>query len=1261
MVTGVTFSSLKSSINERTLVSEELNLRENLIASGLQEEQIAALFGVTKWKQFLFSDNDVERTLISKAIHEYGFSNNQKRIISTAKRTSPPDGSLDKIIIDIVEDRDLAKSLIDGDLSKILDRYKDLSKSQVGVLSNFVQHQFKLDKLSLAELAQNFPFRIIQPNFFGRFIAGGCEDPELAVRHLQLSLPFFIRMRSMIEGLCNNKQRFLVVDTANITQEDGDDCSQQKDKKDLPELNLELKQCRQLINSCINNAYDLSAGKLHNNVKGLNVIEIPSLPEVPFHKVETHERTKLCVEFAEWLFFEKRDGEILNRKNMMPADERRLKRTGQELKRKEQEYRKLDEKAPLDNAPDSLKRKWGDKVQRLEKKIEEIKDLRRALIDERRSVKPIIFELERNNLHRNEIIRFRREVEHALKNGARIVFSTLGNQKSGSIYQILDRIYIGKGQANSPAVQCIRKSAFLMTRHDEVVLEHHRAAGINSCIDQQLRAFEVDIGEINQSVKYVVGKVLPDKTDVRLLQLIDPLISYCKPPGIEEDRELLYAVRSWHNRQKISIEELLEYAFDHAIQLSEAHLKNLLETLRELGVEKIPDKCKEIITNRFNLSNVLADQFEVYTQKYRPKTIGPIPGLFESQTSLGRYLDLHLDGCGMAPEVDQIEQYLVESGIVGIINGTDYHPELVREIADTKVKGSTEITSEIWGDYVRLPERLVRSLALRLVEAEIGKELKDSSLVVVQKPDKKSQILEMLYKKFLGIDLGLSPDFDKVNSVIAELAIHNPKTILVLDAAQVKDFTQYRKLVDSLRRSRLKVIIINLREALPGIPHVQLESFIDCDLPNRINRDRITIYRKLGLAEPISEEVLTFTSNQVKLLRKPTDDPLNLNLQVLTSAAQQARMHGYNTLNRHDIVQALPAIFHRPDSEQLYSKIKVVRRFAEIAPYSVFGQQEAIEGVSDRIESHLLGLRDPIRPLTMLLTGPTGVGKTELMKGFAMAINFPFFLIEGSQFTESHTISRLIGSPTGYVGPDEGVLYKFAKDNVLGLVFVDEIEKMHYDVYMALLNFWDIGILTSGSAETVARPGFIIVGASNAGADKLRHDMKATEVRTILSDAFRDRNQQARPELVARFDPILMLAINSTEFRKVLSSTLTAMGERFGWVNANLELAGVDDEAVDILFDASRELCEYEEKVHRLGFGAQSITENHLDLYYNLRHVSRAVDQRAGESLRELVTIQYSSKAYARRGLPKRVVLTGDRSSGLIKVADAPETRLETL
>ncbi len=460
-----------------------------------------------------------------------------------------------------------------------------------------------------------------------------------------------------------------------------------------------------------------------------------------------------------------------------------------------------------------------------------------------------------------------------------------------------------------------------------------------------------------------------------------------------------------------------------------------------------------------------------------------------------------------------------------------------------------------------------------------------------------------------------------------------------------------------------------MREALPGLPQVLIQPYMDDEIAGRLLAEEPALRRTLGLEETIGRDIFEFAAALVKRTRRPDQDNLNLVLHTLNGAAQHARMEGFHGLTEQDVAAAAPSIFHLPDGEQIRHRKSAVDKFLARAPFEVLGQEQAIRTIGARMKSHVLGVRDVDRPLALLLPGPTGVGKTELMMKFALAMNMPFFHVEGAQFSESHTVARLIGSPSGYVGPDKGILYVFAQDNAAAIVFFDEIEKMHPDVYTALMNYFDAGILTAGNGETVRRPGHVIVGAANAGAEKLHRHMSERQVKDLLAEAFTDRYGNKRPELVRRFEAIPMLALEKEHFVAVLRSSLETLGQRFGFINANLRLAGVDDSAVDLLYEASREVCAYsEDSLRRVGFGdgASGVrirTPAQLagqDLFFDMRHVSRAFEQLGGESVRQLAEEQYDRGGHRHRKHPRLVKIVGDPVRGRILLVDVKATNGHT-
>jgi len=192
----------------------------------------------------------------------------------------------------------------------------------------------------------------------------------------------------------------------------------------------------------------------------------------------------------------------------------------------------------------------------------------------------------------------------------------------------------------------------------------------------------------------------------------------------------------------------------------------------------------------------------------------------------------------------------------------------------------------------------------------------------------------------------------------------------------------------------------------------------------------------------------------------------------------------------------------------------------------VVGQQEAIVAVSDAIRRSRAGLSDPNRPYgSFLFLGPTGVGKTELCKalaGFLFDSEDHLIRIDMSEFMEKHSVSRLIGSPPGYVGYEEGgTLTEAVRRKPYSVVLLDEVEKAHPDVFNVLLQVLDDGRLTDGQGRTVDFKNTVIVMTSNLGS---HHIMQmAGQPSDVIKDAvWVEVKQHFRPEFLNRIDEIVV-------------------------------------------------------------------------------------------------------------------------------------------
>jgi MoxR-like ATPase len=1260
-----------------TVTAEQRHIEQLAARLGLAGARLSALHAVMTWAVFLRPSTDPhDRERLRAYLDLMGYLPADRKVVASAERSRH---TIDAVVPGLLEgfargELDV-ETFLEADAEPAPPRLATLTRSQLDLLKSILSHQRALDSADLRDLIAQFPFPVTRVNFFGRFIAGGCDDPRKAIRYLRLGTPFFVRLRSLQEGLSNDRFRFLVIQGISTTrdyelEEKEEAAGGTPDGKPAPAAPPGLdREAAELLHAAINHAHDFVGGGDAAIPSPLVCIKVPELPNFPTDHIDKHEQAQLAAEVIDWLLTGYRDGALLLRKALSVESERDYRKAKRDLKQTRAKRKKHHHRAPADQDDKKAMSIWEREDAKLAKAIEGLENRIKQADRDRAKRKTIRQQLDAAEAGRARIRKFRVEAERARAEGKRIVFSLLGAGDGAVFCKYLDRAFSTGSDRARQGVKWLRAASFLLTPGAAQHLRTNRVQGFGSIIEQQLRDFPIVPGQLGPSLRFVLERILPEKIDPKVSMLIDALRTHVRLPGASERKHFTYLVRKWSGKQEPKPDDYLRYAFEHAAFLGEPDLQAILGVLRELGFADVPARCKELSAERFNHAPAILNQFQVYAASYRPNKLGALPVVFKDIAGLDDYRTLHLDAFGMADEVRVLQRHLLDRGIVCIVDTTNFHPELGAVIADEKIKDDVEKTREVWGDYVRPHERLVRSFARQLMEGAVDERLRNYSLVCVNKPDKIDKIWERLIRKFLGIDLNLTPDLGLINKVLSDLTLHDENVILVVDAESVKDLEQYRQFVGLLERYHIKVIL-RMREPLPGLPQVLIQPFMDDEIPDRLLAEEPALRRKLGVDEPIDPEIFEFAAALVKRTRRPDQDNLNLVLHTLNGAAQHARMEGFRGLTEQDVAAAAPSIFHLPDGEQIRHRKTAVDKFIDRAPAEVLGQEQAIRTIGARMKSHVLGVRDVDRPLALLLPGPTGVGKTELMMKFALAMNMPFFHVEGAQFSESHTVARLIGSPSGYVGPDKGILYVFAEENAAAIVFFDEIEKMHPDVYTALMNYFDAGILTAGNGETVRRPGHVIVGAANAGAERLHRLMSERQVKDVLAEAFTDRHGNKRPELVRRFEAIPMLALEKEHFVAVLRASLQTLGKRFGFINANLRLVGVDDSAIDLLYEASREVCAYsEEGLRHIGFGdgvakgVRICTPAQLaapELFFDMRHVSRAFEQLGGESVRQFAEEQYDHGWHRRRKQPRRVKIVGDSVRGRIVLMDVKETNGHT-
>ncbi len=236
----------------------------------------------------------------------------------------------------------------------------------------------------------------------------------------------------------------------------------------------------------------------------------------------------------------------------------------------------------------------------------------------------------------------------------------------------------------------------------------------------------------------------------------------------------------------------------------------------------------------------------------------------------------------------------------------------------------------------------------------------------------------------------------------------------------------------------------------------------------------------------------------------------------------------------------------------------------------VVGQEEAISAISKAIRRSRVGLKDPNRPIgSFLFLGPTGVGKTELTKALAESLfgnENSMIRIDMSEYMESHSVSKLIGSPPGYIGYDESNgLAEKVRRKPYSVILFDEIEKAHVDIMNILLQILEDGILTDSQGRTVSFKNCVIIMTSNIGARQITEKKKLgfinendnsenVEYNEIKKSVMGELKRELKPEFINRIDEIVIFhKLNEGEIRSIIDLMLEKVKKRLNDQNYYLE------------------------------------------------------------------------------------------------------------
>ena len=303
-------------------------------------------------------------------------------------------------------------------------------------------------------------------------------------------------------------------------------------------------------------------------------------------------------------------------------------------------------------------------------------------------------------------------------------------------------------------------------------------------------------------------------------------------------------------------------------------------------------------------------------------------------------------------------------------------------------------------------------------------------------------------------------------------------------------------------------------------------------------------------------------------------------LQKMTAAWEEERSSANLIVGEEEIADVVSMWTKIPVKRIAQAESERLMQLEQTLHNRVIGQDEAVTSVARAIRRGRVGLKDPNRPIgSFLFLGPTGVGKTELSKALADAMfgsENALIRVDMSEFMEKHTVSKLIGSPPGYVGYDEGgQLSEKVRRNPYSVVLFDEVEKAHPDVFNVLLQVLDDGHITDSTGRVVDFKNTVIIMTSNAGAENIvapktlgfaaNIDEKQSH-ENMKSKVMDEVKRIFKPEFINRIDEIIVFhTLNKEQIGKIVDIMIHTVNKRImEQMKLSIELT---DEAKQFIVD----------------------------------------------------------------------------------------------
>lgn len=271
------------------------------------------------------------------------------------------------------------------------------------------------------------------------------------------------------------------------------------------------------------------------------------------------------------------------------------------------------------------------------------------------------------------------------------------------------------------------------------------------------------------------------------------------------------------------------------------------------------------------------------------------------------------------------------------------------------------------------------------------------------------------------------------------------------------------------------------------------------------------------------------------------------------------RMENRPLITENEIAEVVSMWTKIPVSRLAKSEAERLLKLEEELHKRVVGQEEAVGAVAKAVRRGRVGLKNPNRPIgSFLFLGPTGVGKTELSKALAESVfgsENSMIRVDMSEFMEKHSVSKMIGSPPGYVGFDDGgQLSEKVRRNPYSVVLFDEIEKAHPDVFNILLQVLDDGHITDSKGRKVSFKNTIVIMTSNAGAGRIvepkklgfgGEDSETQDYEIMKNGVLEEVRRMFKPEFLNRIDEMIVFhSLTKEDIRSIVNIMLKEVSDR---------------------------------------------------------------------------------------------------------------------